>query len=81
MIIPITSLLTVGVVYYITMIYYTVYIPSLNELGETSDANFHSIVFAFFPVLIYWVLIQIICSDPGHVTPKLIDKILNKNGL
>jgi len=79
--VPFTSLLTVGVVGFVSYIYITVYVPALIELNQATKAYIVGSIFVIFPTLIFWVLIRIVCGDPGHVTTKLIDKILADNDI
>jgi hypothetical protein len=38
-------------------------------------------IFIIFPILIFWSLLRLILSDPGRVTPQLIEKIYHQNGI
>ena len=64
-IVPITSLLTIGLVLYISKSYLFMYIP----LVENSFLAFiQAAIFSVFPVLILVALFQILLGDPGRVT-------------
>jgi hypothetical protein len=78
LVITLTSLLTVGVVGFISYVYLTVYLPILNmrynfngQVG-INKAHVAGAIFIIFPFMIYWVLAQIVLSDPGYVTKKMI---------
>jgi hypothetical protein len=80
-IVPITSLLTLGLTGFISYCYWISFIPALfkDEMGAL--AIFLLLTFSIFPILIYWVLFQIVCGDPGIVTKKVHDKILRDNNI
>mgnify|MGYP006893304662 CR=1 FL=1 len=73
--VPITSMLTILVVGYISNVYLTVYLPSLMELGSEAKAYIFGAIFIIYPVLIYSVLAQILFGDAGFVTKELVEKI------
>lgn len=79
--IPSTALLTVGVVSYITYAYLLFYIPTIKREGYTTSGNIFLLVFIVFPVLIFWVLAQMVFGDAGVVTKKLISKIYADNNI
>ena len=71
-IIPITSLVTMGLVLYISKSYLFNYIPLVEN---KTLAIFQAVVFSFFPVVILIALFQILLGDPGHITKKMVFKI------
>jgi hypothetical protein len=82
---PLTSLLTVAVVSYISFVYITVFLPMVSQ-----DANQRAIpnlswaigaIFVMFPSYIFTALFFIVFSDPGYMTKKLQSDILKKNGI
>jgi len=75
-IVPVTSMLSIGLTGFISWTYWTTFLPALMELEKSLLAVFLFCTFSIFPVLIYWVLIQIVCGDPGVITQKVHDKIL-----
>ena len=79
---PLTSLMTVGVVSYISYAYLYSFIPVLSERHkldnqydkEHSGIDTSIILWIFFvpyPVLIFWALIAIVCGDPGFTTYEM----------
>ena len=56
-VVPVTSLLTVGLVGYISWVYLTIYCPKLYGLGFGGWAVFLALLFSCFPILIYSDLI------------------------
>lgn len=64
---PITALLTVGVVSYISYVYIMIYVPRM----EPDDGFVLGAIFLVFPILIFITLFRIICGDPGHVTEEV----------
>ena len=66
--IPSTALLTVGVVSYISYAYILYYVPRIKNEGYESTGNLFFLVFIIFPVLIFWVLGQMVFGDAGVVT-------------
>lgn len=81
LLITLTAGLTVGVVSFISYAYLTVYLNILNKRHEfhggdgLSAAYIAGPIFILFPILIFWVLIQIVLSDPGYVTKKMVEQI------
>ena len=81
MAITLTAFLTVGVVYFISTCYMNVYLDVLeiryNHNGREgiNKGRILGSIFIIFPILIYWVLIQLVLSDPGYVTRKLVNEI------
>ena len=65
--VPITSMLTIGVVSYISWVYLTIYCPRMDP----DDGLVLGCFFVIWPTLIFIALFRIICGDPGHVTKEL----------
>ena len=83
---PLTSLLTVGVVSYISYAYLTVYLPLLNSQAQANyqDVNWayiFGIIFIPMPIYIFVSLGSIVFSDPGAMDKKKQNKILRDNGI
>lgn len=74
-IVPITSLLTLGLTSFISYHYFWTFLPHLTKDGHTVGAIILGVLFAFFPIMIYTASFSIVCGDPGIVTKKMIDEI------
>ena len=79
---PLTSLMTVGVVGYISKTYVLDYVPLLYKMVEHGAHGYSSfgvtlrlIVFVFWPFMIFWTLAAIVFGDPGVIDKKFIDKL------
>ena len=76
-----TSLLTFGVVFYISYVYITVYCRIINDRWVVdgskgiSPAVFEGGLFITFPFLIYWSLLVLVFGDKGRVDQLMIQKI------
>jgi hypothetical protein len=70
--VPFTSLLTIGLVSYISHTYLWLYAPFL-------ESNVQGIFFVPFPILIFGALAQILCGDPGRVTKQMVRKLYQQN--
>ncbi len=64
---PLTSILTVGVVSFITKTYLIDYLPPLKKVysEQTFLVQLQTMIFIIFPFLIFWALLMITCGDPG----------------
>lgn len=85
---PLTSLLTVGVVGYISYVYLLTYIPLLYlyvEHGLHGYSNItvtlRAIFFIIWPVMIFWTLGAIVCGDAGVIDKKFIEKLYSENNI
>lgn len=89
-IVPFTSILTVLAVGYVVSVYEYKFIPLLKTLVE-EGVEFPAVgdgilgvqitegIFLFFPFMIFWTLIAILCYDEGHMKPKMINKLYEDN--
>ena len=76
-IVPVTSLLTICLVSYISYTFLFRFAPQIS-----SPTSFLMVVgFIPWPVLIFAVLFQIILGDPGHVTQKMVHEIYAQNNI
>ena len=89
---PLSSLLTVAVVSYISYSYLWYYLPALiraadinREKVKEGDLEHLEVpgsvlvlgaIFVMHPIFIFWTLGAIVCGDPGLVTRELVDKQL-----
>jgi len=83
--IPVSSLLTVGAVSYISYTYILVYAPALHIKsvieGSVDMSQFLEYIFLLFPIYITWALLALVAGDPGHITPELVSKIYKENDI
>lgn len=77
---PITSLMTAAVVSYISYVYVWHYYPWLATDSPFS-AFIQTGIFIIFPTLIFWSLFQLLRTDPGFVTKKLLSETMARNGI
>ena len=74
-VVPITSLLTVCLVGYISWTYFMDFLPLYAKYSSQPGAIILGLLFGIFPIMIYWVLFKIVISDPGFVTEKIVNHI------
>ena len=85
---PLTSLLTVAVVGYISYVYLFTYIRLLriyvlsDTLGYTSfGVTLRAAFFLFWPTMIFWTLAAIVFGDAGVIDRKFIEKLYAENNI
>jgi hypothetical protein len=82
-----TSLLTFGVVSYISYVYLTVFCRIINNRWIVdgskgiSPAVFQGALFTLFPFLIFWSLLVLVFGDNGRVNQLMIQKIYRQNNI
>lgn len=85
---PLTSLLTISVVTYLTYVYLWAYIPLLHLLAKIRVLGYWDffitariIVYLFFPLMIFWTLAAIVFGNPGVIDKAFVSKLYRENGV
>lgn len=79
-ILTLTSVFTILLVSYISWVYLTLFLKTIN-IERPGIGNFFGPLFSIFPALIFWALFVLIFKDNGFVTSDTINKICKNNGI